>query len=86
MNLPHQDLSIEVGNETLEEVSLYTYLGVNLDNRLVFDKFLKEKCNKINVRLHQLRKMRKKKFNNNISYTIYKQTIVPMFDYADFLV
>ena len=42
MNLPHQDLCIKIGDEALEEVASYNYLGVNLDNRLVFDKFLKE--------------------------------------------
>ena len=62
----------------------YTYLGVNLDNKLKFDVFLKAKCKKLNVRLHQLGKMGKY-ITNNIANLIYKQTIIPLFDYADFL-
>ena len=84
-NATNAKLEIKIGNTSLEEVDTYTYLGVKLDNRLKFDGFLKAKCNKINVRLHQLGKMRKY-ITNNIANLIYKQTIVPLYDYADFLV
>ena len=83
LNNPN-NLDLKIGNISLDEVDTYTYLGVNLDNKLKFDGFLKAKCNKINVRLHQLGKMRKY-ITNNIANLIYKQTIIPLFDYADFL-
>ena len=53
---------------------------------LKFDLFLKNKCKCINQCIYQLGKMRKY-VNNSISIacTNYKQTIVPLFDYADFL-
>ena len=76
---------INIGKVRLEEVSSHNYLGVILDNKLVFDGFLKGKCNKINVRLHQLGKMRKC-ITCNIANLIYKQALVPLFDYGDFLI
>ena len=77
-------LEIKIGDIHLEEVNTYTYLGVRLDNKLKFDGS-KAKCNKINIRLHQLGNMQKN-VTNNIANLIYKQTIVPLFDYADFLI
>ena len=77
--------TIKLGNTVLEEVEVYNYLGVLIDNRLNFGKFLKENCNKINLRLRQLGKMRKY-ITCSIANTIYKQTIIPLFDYADFLI
>ena len=82
---PHLDIEVCLGGEKLEEVDSYTCLGVTIDNKLLFDKFLKEKCNKINLRLHQLGKMHKY-ITSNIANIVYKQTIVPLFDYADFLI
>ena len=76
---------VKIGNVPLEEVDTYTYLGVKLDTKLKLDGFLKGKCNKINIRLYQLGKIRKY-ITNNIANLIYKQTIVPLFDYADFLI
>ena len=77
--------TIKLGNTVLEEVEVYNYLGVLIDNRINFGKFLKEKCNKINLRLCQLVKMRKY-ITYIIANTIYNQTIIPLFDYADFLI
>ena len=48
-----------------------------------FEEFLKSKCDKINLRLYQLSKMRKY-ITSNIACTLYKQAILPVFDYADF--
>ena len=84
-NAINDKVVLKIGNTLIEEVDTYTYLGVKLDNRLKFDGFLKAKCNKINVRLHQLGKMRKY-ITNNIANLVYKQTIVPLYDYADFLI
>ena len=47
--------------------------------------FLKNKCNRINQCLYQLGKMRKY-IDSDIACTIYKQTIVPLYDYVDYLV
>ena len=63
----------------------YNYLGVILDESVSFVKFMKEKCRKINMRIYQLGKMRKY-IDNWTANIIYKQTIIPLFDYADFLI
>ena len=70
---------------TTDEVDSYTDLGVTIDNKLLFDKFLKEKCNKIFLGLHQLGKMHKY-ITSNIANILYKQTIIPLFVNADFLI
>ena len=43
------------------------------------------KYNKAELRIHQLGKMRKY-IDGDIAITIYKQMILPLFDYADFMV
>ena len=68
--------TIKLGNTVLEELEVYNYLSVLIDNRLNFGKFLKEKCNKINLRLRQLGEMQKY-ITCIIANTIYKRTIIP---------
>ena len=60
-------------------------MGVLLDNKLTLNVFMKEKCKKINMRVYQQGKMQKY-MDSGIANTVYKQTIIPLFDYADFLV
>ena len=76
---------VEIDGNRLEEVSSYNTLGVIIDNNLVFDGFLKEKCKNINLRLYQLGKLHKY-ITCDLANTVYKQTIIPLFDYADFLI
>ena len=37
----------------LDTVSSYNYLGVVIDDGLIFDTFLTEKYNKVNMRVHR---------------------------------
>ena len=76
---------VKMGQVPLGNVTSYTYLGVIIDNNLTFNDFLKEKCDKINIRLYQLIKMRKH-ITSNIACMIYKQVIVPLLDNADFII
>ena len=76
---------IKIGNISLEEVLSYNYLGVVIDSKILFDKFLKDKCDKINLRLYQLGRMRKY-ITSAVANIIYKQAIVPLYDYADFII
>ena len=48
---------VKLGQVTLDNVTNYNYLGVIIDNLLIFNDFLKQKCDKINIRLYQLIKM-----------------------------
>ena len=68
---------IRMGNCTLKNVDLYNYLGVQIDRELVFDEFLKQKCNKIKLKLYQLAEMRK---TARIATSIYNRAILPLFD------
>ena len=81
-NVPYQ---VKMGDSTLQNVNTYNYLGVIIDNELLLTEFLKQKCNKINQRLYQFAKMRKF-LTSHLANTLYKQVILPLFDYADFLI
>ena len=84
-NITFPDFRISIGETVLDEVTNYNYLGVHIDAKLRFNIFLKEKCNKINLRLRQLGNLRKY-ITCDVANVIYKQTIIPLFDYADFLI
>ena len=43
----------------LDQVHAYNYLGVSIDDKLLFDKFLREKYGKVHSRVYQLSRMRK---------------------------
>ena len=63
-------------------VHSYIYLGVLIDDGLTFKGVPK---GKINARIYQLGKMRKY-ITSDIACLIYKQTILPLSDYADLVV
>ena len=69
----------------LDQVHAYNYLGVSIDDKLLFDKFLREKYGKVHSRVYQLSRMRKY-VDANTACLIYKQMIVPLSDYAEILV
>ena len=74
-----------IKGEKLENVSSYKYLGVTVDDHLSFTDFINQKYNKANVRLYQLKRLRPF-ITNDIACRIYKQTILPLVDYADFMI
>ena len=63
----------------------YNYLGVSIDDKLTFEKFLKEKYGKVHSRVYQLSKIRKY-IDAQTACLIYKQMILPQSDYADFMI
>ena len=78
-------VKVSLNNIQLDIVRSYNYLGVIIDDKLTFEDFLKIKCNKTNVRVYQLGKIRKF-LKPHISALIYKQTILPVIEYADLMV
>ena len=52
---------------------------------MTIDCVLKEKCNKVNIRNYQLSKLRKY-IAKDVTCLIYKQTILPVVEYADQMV
>ena len=79
-----KDMISEVDIPVLN-VHKYNYLGVIVDDKLLFDEFVDSKYNKVNVRILQLMRMRQF-ITTDTALTIYKQMIIPLFDYADFMV
>ena len=76
---------IKIGNDHIENVSMYHYLGVDLDRGLTFDKMLDNMFNIANRKLYML-KCIGPYITNIVSNHIYKTHVLPMLDYADFLV
>ena len=75
-------------NKTLQAivtVANFTYFGVNVDNRLNFEKFLNNTISRVNGRLITLARIRKL-IDTKTSLLIYKQTILPILDYVCVLV
>ena len=76
---------LKVHDMELGNVHEYNYLRVIVDDRLLFPEFLENKYNNINMRILQLMRMRQY-ITTDTALTIYKQMIIPLFDYADFMV
>ena len=65
-------------------MSKYNYLGIMLDSEMTLEQFYKTILKKINYRIFSLRKIRKY-ISFEVAVQIYKQTILPYFDYGGFL-
>ena len=76
---------LKVKGMELGNVHKYNYLGVIVDDKLSFYEFVEHKYNNINVRILQLMRMRQY-ITTDTALTIYRQMIIPLFDYADFMV
>ena len=68
----------------MSNVTSYKYLGVDLDNDLSYEAAVHNTYIKANKKLFTLRKIRPY-ITQRISVLIYKQFILPILDYADFL-
>ena len=76
---------IVIGPEQIENVEAYHYLGVDLDKGLTYDKVLDNMYSKANRKLYLLKRIRPF-ITNSVANLVYKTHVLPMFDYADFLV
>ena len=76
--------AVTLNDEKLDTVRTFNYLAVDIDDCLTFENFLKHKCNKVNVKIYQLHKL-PKYVSSNISCLIYKQTMLPVVEYADIM-
>ena len=72
------------GNNTIEHVNSYVYLGMNLDAGMSLNLFALHLYNRIQIKIFTLSKIRKwiDKATANI---VYKQTILPVLNYGGFL-
>ena len=81
----NENLTIKIGNEKIDNVSTYHYLGIDLDSTLLSDKMLDCMYNKANRKLYMLKRIRPL-ITNSVAALVYKTHVLPMLDYGDFLV
>ena len=78
------DISFKIRNKELSEVNLYKYLGLYIDNNLNFQAHHKKTISQVHLKLSQFRKIRSF-INKKAAILIYKCTILPVIEYADFI-
>ena len=76
---------IRLHGAPIANVMSHRYLGVIIDSGLCFEKSLNDIVRKVNHRLFNFEKVRKF-INRRAAITIYKSTILPSLEYADYLV
>ena len=84
MFLKESDNIIVYKNLQLGNVDCYTYLGIKIDKCLNFEKQLDATIAKVNGRLVTFAKTRRF-MDKSTSSLVYKQTIMPYFDYISLL-
>ena len=77
-------LNIRCGNDQIEQVSVFKYLGILLDSTLSFSEHIDYVCKKVNMRLSVLGRTRKY-LSVKTSLMLYKSLVMPYFDYCDTL-
>ena len=77
--------SLYISNNALGKVNVYKYIGVDLDENLTMNNMIDSTFNKANCKVYLLKKIRPY-ITREIANRIYKTCILPILDYADFLV
>ena len=76
------DLHLQVGNEPIERVTSTKYLGMILDDHLIFDEHITYVHNKATKKLGILYKA-KDYLDRSTKILLYKSLILPHLDYCD---
>ena len=76
--------TVHIGDTYLEFVDRYKYLGVSLDKYMNLTSLLADVKKNTTCHLFKLRKLRRT-IRTYCTISIYKQTILPLLDYAGFL-
>ena len=79
------DRHVNISGLPLTNSGSYKYLGVVIDSGLTFDAMLDNTYNKANRKLYILKRIRPY-ITNSITLLIYKTCVLPLMEYADFLV
>ena len=80
-----KDGTKDVLDQDIANVESFVYLGVNLDNKLSFEKIVNGIISRVNGRLLTFARIRKL-IDVYTSLAIYKQMILPILDYMSILV
>ena len=78
------DQRFKLGNNKLEHVSEYKYLGLNIDSTLPFQQYRENIINRVNLKICYFRKIRPL-LTKEAAILIYKCTILQILEYADFV-
>ena len=76
--------SFTIYGEPIDFVKQYNYLGIILDHEMNLTPLVRNIKKRVSIRVFQLRKVRKY-MKEHAAILVYKQTIMPIFDYAGFL-
>ena len=77
-----QPLELKLNTKTIEQVTVFKYLGVWMDPRLNFNEHISILCNKSKRRLGAISRVRKY-IDQNLALSLYKSLVLPHFDFAD---
>ena len=78
-------LEVNIAGSILANVSYYKYLGVDIDRKLSYEEAVHSTYVKANRKLFTLRRIRPY-ITQRVAALIYKQFVLPILDYANFLV
>ena len=84
LNLVDYSKRLYIANTCLDFVNKYKYLGITLDKHMSLTDLVSDVKKKVIGHLFKLRKLRKF-ITQFCAISIYKQTILPLLDYAGFL-
>ena len=79
------ELQLKISDTLLSNVQCYNYLGISTDCELSFNNYLNNLGNRVHRKIFQLSKIRKY-ITEFAAFQIYKQTIMPIIDYCNFLI
>ena len=79
------DVNIIKDNLLIHNTHMYTYLGCNLDSNLSLDLFVKDIVRRVNFKLYLFGKIRYL-LTFDAAVTVYKQMVLPFFDYLDIMI
>ena len=77
-------LEVSIAGATLANVTSYKYLGIDVDRNLSYEESVHNTYVKANKKLFTMRKIRPY-ITQKVAALIYKQFVLPILDYADFL-
>ena len=76
------EFKIKFGEDTLQTVTSYNYLGVTLDNQLNYNLHITKVTNLVTGKLNQFRRMRKF-LTTKAALMVYKGMLLPLLEYGD---
>ena len=78
------NVEVECDGKEIKLVDNYVYLGVDLDRHLTFEPFIKNTIQKVNYKLYLFCKIRYL-LTSTAAVLVYKQMVLPFFDYLDII-